>query len=69
MLSHNVLNKFYVVLRVNFDTSLNKTDTGHLSILIFARPFPEAIFRTRTTVPNVCGKWKESISIMPRRQP
>jgi hypothetical protein len=27
MLSHNILNKFYVVIRTNFDTSLNKTKT------------------------------------------
>ena len=53
MLSHNILNKFYVVIRTNFDTSLNKTEAKHLSILIFARPFPNdnvragaAIFRT-----------------------
>ncbi len=40
MLSHKILNKFYVLIRINFDTLLNKTETKLLSILIFARPFP-----------------------------
>jgi hypothetical protein len=41
MLSHNILNKFYAVILINFDTSLNKTEAKHLSILIFAPQFSE----------------------------
>ncbi len=41
MLSPNILNKFYVVTRINFDTSLNKTEAKNLSILIFAPQFSE----------------------------
>jgi hypothetical protein len=40
MVSHDILNNFYVVLLSIFDTSLNKTAIKLSSILIFARPFP-----------------------------
>jgi len=50
MLSHNILNKFHVVTRIIFDTSLNKTEAKNLSILIFARPFPNGNVRAGAAI-------------------